>query len=154
MYSSVYELLKAQAGRAPESVAILAPDQAPLAYSRLQGHVRSVVTQLNELGIGRIQYDEGDLLFLLYHSSSMGATNIPQLQDAEMDQLLETTRSASSLEERQEALDAAQKYAVENALAIPLYAAKSFRATSKRLKNAMFMPGSLRMYLYDAYIET
>jgi len=82
LYSSVFELLKAQAGRAPESVAILAPDQAPLTYSRLQGHVRSVVARLNELGIGRndrvaIVLPNGPNMAVAFLSVAAGATSAP-----------------------------------------------------------------------------
>ena len=52
-YNLIDQMLEGQAGRAPDALAILAPDRMPLTYSRLYQHIRDVGRQLHELGIGR-----------------------------------------------------------------------------------------------------
>ena len=53
LYPSVYQILKAQAARAPEALAILAPGCRPLTYGGLYQHVRDAGIQLREIGIRR-----------------------------------------------------------------------------------------------------
>jgi acyl-CoA synthetase (AMP-forming)/AMP-acid ligase II len=82
MYGSIYELLKAQAERTPESMAVLAPDCAPLTYRCLREHVQSMVTQLNELGVGRndrvaIVLPNGPCMAVAFLSVAAAATSAP-----------------------------------------------------------------------------
>jgi acyl-CoA synthetase (AMP-forming)/AMP-acid ligase II/acyl carrier protein len=81
-FSTTYQLLQAQAGRAPESVAILAPGRAPLTYGRLRRQVRDVVSYLNGLGIGRndrvaIVLPNGPEMAVAFLSVASGATSAP-----------------------------------------------------------------------------
>ncbi|UCC62660.1 MAG: AMP-binding protein [Anaerolineae bacterium] len=82
MHATIYELLKAQAERRPESVAILTPDRAPLTYRRLHEHVQSVVAQLNALGVGRndrvaIVLPNGPSMAVAFLSVAATATSAP-----------------------------------------------------------------------------
>jgi acyl-CoA synthetase (AMP-forming)/AMP-acid ligase II/acyl carrier protein len=81
-FSTTYQLLQAQADRAPESVAILAPGRAPLTYGRLRRQVRDVVSYLNGLGIGRndrvaIVLPNGPEMAVAFLSVASGATSAP-----------------------------------------------------------------------------
>lgn len=53
MSHSIFDLLKLQAERASNSVAILAPGRAPLTYGRLFRQMQDTAARLNELCIGR-----------------------------------------------------------------------------------------------------
>lgn len=50
---TLFDLVRAQAGREPGAAAILSPDRPPLTYSRLVGQIENTVKALNTLGIGR-----------------------------------------------------------------------------------------------------
>src|SRR5437867_4448544 len=52
-HSSIYHLLKIQADRRPNAIAITAPGRAPLTYSRLSSQVEHTVETLNSISIGR-----------------------------------------------------------------------------------------------------
>jgi peptide/nickel transport system substrate-binding protein len=101
-------------------------------------------------GIG---WPEADLLFLWFHSSMMGALNLGQVENPELDEILEKTRTSVDPDERQEWVNEAQKYIVEQAYIVPLYSRKSFAALSNRVQGALFSPTVGYLYLHDAYIE-
>lgn len=52
-HREIYQKLKAQTQKNPDSIAIAAPERLPLTYRRLLGQIDSVISQLNCLGIGR-----------------------------------------------------------------------------------------------------
>ena len=52
-FSSIHELLREQAVRAPEDPALIAPGRAPLSYGGLWKHVQAIARRLGELGIRR-----------------------------------------------------------------------------------------------------
>lgn len=52
-YRDIYQKLKAQAQKNPDSIAIAAPERLPLTYRRLLEQIDSVISQLNCLGVGR-----------------------------------------------------------------------------------------------------
>ena len=79
---TIHQLIKAHAERSPESTAILGPGRAPLTYERLQRQVQDVVSQLNELGIGRndrvaIVLPNGPEMAVAFLSIASGATSAP-----------------------------------------------------------------------------
>jgi len=52
-HKEIYQKLKSQAQKNPDSIAISSPERLPLTYRRLLGQIDSVISQLNCLGIGR-----------------------------------------------------------------------------------------------------
>lgn len=52
-HKEIYQKLKAQTQKNPDSIAIAAPERLPLTYRRLLGQIDSVISQLNCLGVGR-----------------------------------------------------------------------------------------------------
>lgn len=79
---SIYELLEAQAARAADAVAILAPGHGPLSYSGLLEQVRRTVQALNGLGVGRndrvaVVLPNGPELAAAFVSIAAGCTCAP-----------------------------------------------------------------------------
>jgi oxalate---CoA ligase len=52
-YKSIYHLLKAQAEKNPEAIAMVAPDRASLSYHRLLTHIEETTKKLNSMGLTR-----------------------------------------------------------------------------------------------------
>ncbi|MBI3948150.1 MAG: AMP-binding protein, partial [Armatimonadetes bacterium] len=80
--SCIADLVRAQAERSPDAVAIEAPGRAPLAYGRLYAHVRETVRRLNALGIGRgdrvaLVLPNGPEMAVAFLSIAAGATCAP-----------------------------------------------------------------------------
>jgi acyl-CoA synthetase (AMP-forming)/AMP-acid ligase II len=79
---SVYQMLKAQAARAPNALAILAPECMPLTYGCLYKHVRDVGIHLQELGIGHhdrvaIVLPEASQMAVAFLAVAAGAASAP-----------------------------------------------------------------------------
>jgi peptide/nickel transport system substrate-binding protein len=109
-----------------------------------------------EVSVLDFNYPEADCLFMLFHSSMIGAINMGHTKDAEMDELLLSTRTTMDPVKRQEALIAVQRRAIEQAYLVPIYTPKTYLAVSNRVKGAVFSPLTAGMYyihLGDAYIE-
>jgi acyl-CoA synthetase (AMP-forming)/AMP-acid ligase II/thioesterase domain-containing protein len=51
--SNLYDLIRAQAERAPDAPALLAPGRVPLTYAGLLAQMRATLARLNALGLGR-----------------------------------------------------------------------------------------------------
>ena len=100
-----------------------------------------------------LSYSEADLLYLIFHSSNVGALNFSQLQSEEMDAMLEATRNATDAETRQEACNEAQKYIIEQAYVVPLYAAINSYPIGNRVKNINIDYVAGTFELSAAYIE-
>ena len=100
-----------------------------------------------------LTYSEADLLYMIFHSSNVGALNFSQLQSEEMDALLEATRNATEAEPRQQACNEAQKYIVEQAYVVPLYAPIKSYPIGKRVKNITIDYDAGNFSLDSAYIE-
>ena len=80
--SSIYGQLEKGAKLSPDSVAILAPERAPLSFSRLLAQAREVVTRLNALGIHRndrvaIVLPNGPEMAVAFLSIACGAAAAP-----------------------------------------------------------------------------
>jgi len=97
-------------------------------------------------------YPEADILVIWFHSSF--GPNFPKAQDPELDKLLEASRTATDSATRQEALIEAQKYIIEQAYAVSLYAPKTFTVLSNRIKSATFSPyyNLVWVRFNDAYV--
>ena len=80
--SSIYRRLEDRAEISPDSIAILAPDRAPLTFGRLLAHVQEAVPHLGALGIHRndkvaIVLPNGPEMLVAFLSIACGATAAP-----------------------------------------------------------------------------
>jgi len=108
-----------------------------------------------QFGLQHINYPEGDLMFLMFHSSMIGAVNSTFFTDPELDEVLLATRMALDQDSRQEAMNQAQKMIMEKALLIPLFADTEYRVVTKDLQGYIFSPitaGLYPGYLADAWL--
>ena len=79
---SIPQLLEAQARRAPDAAAIMAPGQVPLSYESLWGSIREVVATLRGIGLGSgarvaVLASDGPELAVAVLAVAAGATCIP-----------------------------------------------------------------------------
>lgn len=98
---------------------------------------------------------ESDILYRWFHTSRPGALNLTRGSLPEFDAILDLTRS--DLANRDQHVDDAQRYMIENAIVVPLYNPLQFTALSTRVEGELFSPPSLSavltMYLNDAWIK-
>src|SRR5438105_5732376 len=78
----IHDLLKAQAERTSDTLAILAPGRIPLTYGRLRAHVDSVVQTLHTMGLGRndqiaLVLPNGPEMAVAFLAVAAGATCVP-----------------------------------------------------------------------------
>jgi peptide/nickel transport system substrate-binding protein len=106
--------------------------------------------EMTMMGIG---WPEADILWMWYHSSMIGALNLSRVDNPELDEILNKTRTSVDPDERQEWVNEAQRYIVEQAYMVPLYVPKTYVATSNRIQDEVFSPINNAIYLDDAYIE-
>jgi peptide/nickel transport system substrate-binding protein len=83
-------------------------------------------------------YQESDLMYLMFHSSQIGAFDFAYVNDPVLDEILERTRTEIDQTLHQQAVNEAQQYITENAFVIPLYTPKTFGALNPRVKGAYF----------------
>jgi non-ribosomal peptide synthetase component F len=79
---SIHNLLEAQAERAPDAIAIVAPGRTPLTYDRLHIYVSHVVEILNTRGLGRndrvaLVLPDGPEMAVAFIAIAAGATCAP-----------------------------------------------------------------------------
>ncbi|HEY7419124.1 MAG TPA: AMP-binding protein, partial [Ktedonobacteraceae bacterium] len=79
---SIHNLLEAQAERAPDAIAIVAPGRTPLTYDRLRIYVSHVVEILNTRGLGRndrvaLVLPDGPEMAVAFIAIAAGATCAP-----------------------------------------------------------------------------
>ncbi len=111
----------------------------------------------HELVVFGYSASESDILYRWFHGSRTNALNLAMASDPELDRILDLTRSTVNPEERLEWVHEAQKYIVEQAYAVPLYAPKSFFALNNQVVGAIPAPLELlglKAFLNDAYFET
>lgn len=105
-----------------------------------------------EMGMMGFGWPNADLMYLMFHSSMVGALNMGQVQDAELDTLLGATRTTIDPETQQQLVADAQRYIVEKAYLVPLYTPKIFYAASNRLEGEAYTSLTGTVLIYDAYI--
>jgi peptide/nickel transport system substrate-binding protein len=98
-------------------------------------------------------YPEADLMWLIFHSSMIGALNLSQLNSPELDAILDRTRTETDPTLRQDAVNEAQKWIVENAIYVPLYTSINHLVVNSRVKNYLYDPVFGSFYFNDAYIQ-
>ena len=83
-------------------------------------------------------HSEADILWLMFHSSQIGGFNYAFVDDPTLDEILDRTRTEIDPAARQQAVDEAQAYLVEQAYFIPLYAPMNYMAVSARVQDYRF----------------
>src|SRR5262249_51451020 len=78
----IYQMLKEQAERIPDALAIFAPGRLPLSYKRLHNHVNDVVQTLHNMGIERndrvaLVLPNGSEMAVAFLAVTAGATCVP-----------------------------------------------------------------------------
>ena len=64
---------------------------------------------------------EADILYQMFHSSQIGGFNYAHVNDPELDEILERSRTETELQARQQALNEAQLEVVKKAYSLPIY---------------------------------
>ncbi len=73
---------------------------------------------------------EADILWMMFHSSQVGGFNYAFVEEPDLDVILDRTRTETDPIARQEAVNDAQRYIIEQAYTIPLYAPINYMAIS------------------------
>lgn len=102
----------------------------------------------------RYLYSEADILWLAFHNNMMDVMNLPRVTDPKLDELLDATHTTVDPKARQEAVNEAQRYLVEQALIVPIYTHKNFIALNDRVEGALFSPANGHIHWEAAYIPT
>lgn len=114
----------------------------------------AVVTGQYQLAIGFYSYNEADIMFIFYHSSSLGALNISQINDPVLDDILVRTRTAPDPETRQAAVTEAQLYIIEQAYTVPLYTPALNTPFSPRIQGVLIGRDGSNIWLNDVTIAS
>ena len=109
----------------------------------------AVVTGEYQLAIGFYNYNEADIMFIFYHSSSLGSLNVSQVNDPVLDDILLRTRTSIDPTERQQAVNEAQAYIVEQAYTVPLYTPRLVTLLSPRLQGIKIGSDGSNIWLND-----
>jgi peptide/nickel transport system substrate-binding protein len=99
-----------------------------------------------------VTYSNSEMLILLFHSKNIGAMNMSQLNDPELDAILDKMVTTTNREEHLQASQDAQKRIVEQAYVIPLFSQAIPDIISSRIKGYedSFYNG---FRLWNAYIQ-
>jgi peptide/nickel transport system substrate-binding protein len=89
-----------------------------------------------QIAVMSMDYPEADLMAYMFHSSMIGALNMSMVNDPGLDAMLEATRTTMDPEARQEKVNEAQQWLVENAIVVPLYSPTVYLALSNRFQGA------------------
>src|SRR5262245_11380491 len=79
---TIRHIIENHAGRAPDGIAMMAPDRVPLTYGRLRTHIDDVVGTLNSVGLGRgdrvaIVLSNGPEMATAFLAVAAGTTSAP-----------------------------------------------------------------------------
>jgi peptide/nickel transport system substrate-binding protein len=106
------------------------------------------------IGTFGIQWTEADIMYILYRSGQLGQSSwMRNPIDPKLDSLLDLTRTEIDPAKRQEAVDAAEKYIVDNAYEIWLYSFTQFNVVNNRVKGLQYNPYFTVYVVPDAYIQ-
>ncbi len=89
------------------------------------------------MGIG---WPDADIMYMMFHSSQIGAVNFAFTQDPDLDTLLETARTEVDPAAHQEAVNAAYKMVQDKFYTVPLYSAYTFIAVSNDFQGIVQSP--------------
>ena len=104
-----------------------------------------------EMGMMQVGWSDADILYQLFHSSMVGAMNMSQLSDPELDEMLTKTRTTLDPEARQQWVDDVQRYITEQAFIAPLLSALSYYAVSNDVEGEV-VARTYDLLLDDAYL--
>jgi peptide/nickel transport system substrate-binding protein len=93
-----------------------------------------VVSGQYQVGVGFYDFPEADVMYTFYHSSNLGGYNISQINDAALDEILDRTRNETDGTLRQQAVNEAQQYIVEQAFVVPLITMEEYIPVSNRIE--------------------
>ncbi len=94
-----------------------------------------------------------DIAFTWFHSSNAGSgLNMSHIQEDELDEMIEAGRTEMDPEARAEIYAEIQRYLVDKAVWVPLFANEYYIAFNKRLKNASFHDDGYAVY-FDAWMD-
>jgi peptide/nickel transport system substrate-binding protein len=105
-----------------------------------------------ELGMMQVGWSDADILYQLYHSSMIGALNLGQVNNPELDEMLTKTRVTLDPALRQQWVDDAQRYITEQALMAPLLSQVAYLAVNNRVEGELFSTTTYELFLNDAYL--
>jgi peptide/nickel transport system substrate-binding protein len=91
-------------------------------------------------GWSNVTGDGSELLFPRLHSANIDATNLSRYKDAELDKLIEQSRSVVDQEQRQEILTKADQYVMTQLPVLPIYHGISSAAYDKSVKGFQMEP--------------
>ena len=93
-----------------------------------------------ETAIMGIGWPNADVMFMMLHSRNIGMVNFSYYSNPELDALLEKARSEINPAAHQEAVDAAYKIVVDEAVMLPLFTPYSFIAVNHDFQGAFVSP--------------
>jgi len=99
----------------------------------------------------QVGWSDADILYQLFHSSMVGAMNMTQVSDPELDELLTRTRTTLDPEERQQWVDDVQRYITEQAFIAPLMSTLSYYAVHNDVEGEV-VSKTYELLLDDAYL--
>jgi peptide/nickel transport system substrate-binding protein len=105
-----------------------------------------------EMGMMQVGWPDADILYMMYHSSMIGAMNIGQVNDPKLDEILTKTRTTLDPELRQQWVDDAQRYITEQALMAPLLSQVAYLAVNNHVEGELFSTKTYELFLDDAYL--
>lgn len=106
-----------------------------------------------EITISGLGWPDAEMMYIALHSNFLGLVNLSQANDPVLDELLTKTRTEVDPESRQQAVNNAVEYIIENALLSPIYSANQYYAINSRVKNYLYTPLTGQLWLQNAYIE-
>lgn len=94
-----------------------------------------------------------DIAFTWFHSTNAGTgLNMSHIKDDDLDAMIEAGRTEMDLDARAEIYADIQRFLVDQAVWVPLWADQYYIAFNKRLKNASFHDDGYAIY-FDAWID-
>jgi peptide/nickel transport system substrate-binding protein len=143
-YQKTAEILQSQWAELGVDIQIEQVDTTALVSQFFGGEIPVLLLQIDWT-------EGGELMFIGFHSQSF---NLSKGQDEVLDELLVMTRSAANPADRQEAINNAAKYIVENAYMISFTAKPDFFVLNGNVKGAVFNPFFANFDEFiDAYYE-
>ncbi len=106
-----------------------------------------------ELTVMGVAWAEANIMHMMFHSSGIGGSNMTFTNDPELDSILDLTAMTVDPEGRLEYLIEAQRYIVEQAYLVPLYAAQFFSPLNNRVKGVKFSKVDSFLWFGNAHIK-
>lgn len=105
-----------------------------------------------QIAMGGYDFGEADVLYTFYHSVNIGGLNVSQLNDPVLDEILDRTRNEIDPIARQEAVNQAQAYIMEQAIVAPIITLIDFFPISPRV-NGLVISRDVTLWLSDVTLD-